>query len=203
MTSCLDLISLFRGSSSLLENVPFTNVLGRKAWWGFSWCYQAEFEYISFVLWKLVVHSSSSVFSTFYFESVCTTTRMSPEDKDHFFFHLLTSGTIIFTLQTLKKCLWNKGKVIFLDMATHPSIPAWRIPWREAWWATVQRGAKSWTRLEQLSVQLIENILNSQDTIAEWSGRNHLLSVTMSNYRMVLSFPNRVSLKIKLLIDHK
>ena len=35
------------------------------------------------------------------------------------------------------------------DMATHSSILAWRIPWTEpvAWWATVHRVAKSWTRL--------------------------------------------------------
>ena len=31
-------------------------------------------------------------------------------------------------------------------MATHSSIPAWRIPMgREAWWATVHWVAKSWT----------------------------------------------------------
>ena len=33
-------------------------------------------------------------------------------------------------------------------MATHSSIPAWRIPKdREAWWATVHGVAKSWTQL--------------------------------------------------------
>ena len=32
-------------------------------------------------------------------------------------------------------------------MATHSSIPAWRIPMdRGAWWATVHRVAKSWTK---------------------------------------------------------
>jgi len=30
-------------------------------------------------------------------------------------------------------------------MATHSSILAWRIPWTEAWWATVYGVAKSWT----------------------------------------------------------
>ena len=33
-------------------------------------------------------------------------------------------------------------------MATHSSILAWRIPWREEpWWATVHGVAKSWTQL--------------------------------------------------------
>ena len=32
-------------------------------------------------------------------------------------------------------------------MATHSSIPAWRIPWRGAWGATVHGVAKSWTQL--------------------------------------------------------
>jgi len=33
-------------------------------------------------------------------------------------------------------------------MATHSSILAWRIPTdREAWWVTVHRVSKSWTRL--------------------------------------------------------
>ena len=36
-------------------------------------------------------------------------------------------------------------------MATHSSIPAWRIPMdRGAWWATVRRAAKSRTRLKWL-----------------------------------------------------
>jgi len=35
-----------------------------------------------------------------------------------------------------------------LEMATHSSILAWRIPMnREAWWVTVHGVAKSWTRL--------------------------------------------------------
>ena len=34
------------------------------------------------------------------------------------------------------------------EVATHFSILAWRIPWtEEAWWATVHRVTKSWTRL--------------------------------------------------------
>ena len=33
-------------------------------------------------------------------------------------------------------------------MATHSSIPAWRIPMdREAWWVTVHGVAKSWTQV--------------------------------------------------------
>ena len=31
------------------------------------------------------------------------------------------------------------------DTATHSSILAWRIPWREAWWETVHRVAQSGT----------------------------------------------------------
>ena len=35
------------------------------------------------------------------------------------------------------------------DMATHSSILGWGIPMdRGAWWATVHRVAKSWTRRE-------------------------------------------------------
>ena len=34
-------------------------------------------------------------------------------------------------------------------MATHPSIPAWRIPWTEE--ATVHGVTRSWTRLKRLS----------------------------------------------------
>ena len=36
-------------------------------------------------------------------------------------------------------------------MATHSSILAWKIPWTGAWWAAVQRVAKSWTGLKRLS----------------------------------------------------
>ena len=32
-------------------------------------------------------------------------------------------------------------------MATHSSIPVWRIPWRGAWRATFHGVAKSWTQL--------------------------------------------------------
>ena len=118
--------------------------------------------------WWYILHLQSlahSILSLF----VYIMTRMSPEDKDHFFFFFAspTSGTVIFTLQTLKKFLWNKGKVIFLDMATHLSIPAWRIPWTEKPGGLQSIGVQSRTQLEQLSTQLIKNILNSQDTIAE------------------------------------
>ena len=38
------------------------------------------------------------------------------------------------------------------DMATHCSILAWRIPMdRGAWWVTVHRVAKRWTRLSNLT----------------------------------------------------
>ena len=37
-------------------------------------------------------------------------------------------------------------------MATHSSILTWRIPWRAAWWATVHRVAKSWTRLKRFII---------------------------------------------------
>ena len=37
-------------------------------------------------------------------------------------------------------------------MATHSSILAWRMPWKEAWWATVHGLAKS--RTEQLTFSL-------------------------------------------------
>ena len=41
--------------------------------------------------------------------------------------------------------------------ATHSSIVAWRVPMdREAWWAVVQRVAKSWAQLKQLSMTLNE-----------------------------------------------
>ena len=38
-------------------------------------------------------------------------------------------------------------------MVTNSSILAWRIPWTEAWWATVHRVSKSRTRLKQFSAQ--------------------------------------------------
>ena len=46
-------------------------------------------------------------------------------------------------------------------MATHSKILAWRIPMdRGAWWATVHRVAKGWTRLKQLNTQtFIEYLL--------------------------------------------
>ena len=33
------------------------------------------------------------------------------------------------------------------EMSTHCSIPAWEIPWRGAWQATVHGVTTSWTRL--------------------------------------------------------
>lgn len=84
MTSCLDLISLFRDLHHCWK-MPLQMFLEEKLDEVFPDVTRQNFEYISFVLWKLVVHSSSSVFSTFYLESVCTTTRMSPEIKTTFF----------------------------------------------------------------------------------------------------------------------
>ena len=38
------------------------------------------------------------------------------------------------------------------EMATHPSMLAWRIPMdRGAWWAMVHKVAKSWTPLSDLT----------------------------------------------------
>ena len=37
-------------------------------------------------------------------------------------------------------------------MATHSSVPAWRIPGTgEAWWAAIYGVTQSWTRLKRLS----------------------------------------------------
>ena len=45
------------------------------------------------------------------------------------------------------------------DMAPHSSILAWRIPTdRGAWWATVHRVAKKWTRLKWLSMHTCDCI---------------------------------------------
>ena len=47
-------------------------------------------------------------------------------------------------------------------MATHSSILAWRIPWmeksmdRRTWQATINRVAKSQTRLKGLSTHMVE-----------------------------------------------
>ena len=32
-------------------------------------------------------------------------------------------------------------------MATHSSVLAWKIPWKEGWWAAVHGVANSWTQL--------------------------------------------------------
>ena len=37
------------------------------------------------------------------------------------------------------------------EMATHSTIPAWRIPGGGAWWAAVYGVSQSWTRLKRLS----------------------------------------------------
>ena len=39
-------------------------------------------------------------------------------------------------------------------MIAHPTILVQRIPWADAWWATVHRVAKSQTQLKQLSMHL-------------------------------------------------
>ena len=58
------------------------------------------------------------------------------------------------------------------EMATYPSIPAWKIPWTEGTWqATVHGVAKRWTRLSDwasLIVQLVKNLPAMQET---WVGK--------------------------------
>ena len=45
------------------------------------------------------------------------------------------------------------------EMATHSSILAWRVPMdRGAWWATVRRVAKSWTRLRDVTFTFSNSI---------------------------------------------
>ena len=41
------------------------------------------------------------------------------------------------------------------EMATHPNILAWKIPWRGAWWATVYGVTKSWAQLSTLDFCLL------------------------------------------------
>ena len=54
-------------------------------------------------------------------------------------------------------------------MGIHSSILAWRIPVdRGAWWAAVQRVAKSWTRLKRLSSR-IKKVLGSVLALMEYS----------------------------------
>ena len=38
-----------------------------------------------------------------------------------------------------------------MEMATHSSVLAWRIPGTAVWWAAVYGVAQSWTRLKQFS----------------------------------------------------
>ena len=50
--------------------------------------------------------------------------------------------------------VWSLGREDPLEegMAIHSSILAWRIPMdRGAWWVTVNRVAKRWTRLRDLA----------------------------------------------------
>ena len=49
--------------------------------------------------------------------------------------------------ETWIRCLGQEGP-LEEEMATHPSILAWDIPWTEGdWWATVPGVEKSQTRL--------------------------------------------------------
>ena len=49
----------------------------------------------------------------------------------------------------------NREDLLEEGMATHSSTLVWRIPMdRWAWWATVHRVAKSWTRLKRLSTYI-------------------------------------------------
>ena len=36
------------------------------------------------------------------------------------------------------------------EMATHSSIPAWKIPWTRAWWTIFQRGRKELDMTEHM-----------------------------------------------------
>ena len=50
-------------------------------------------------------------------------------------------------------------------MATHSSTLAWRIPMdRGAWWATVHRVAKTWTRLSDLALMHMHIYIKLADT---------------------------------------
>ena len=51
--------------------------------------------------------------------------------------------------ETQEVCVRSLGREDPLEeeMAMHPSILAWKIPWTGIWRATVQRLAKNWTRL--------------------------------------------------------
>jgi len=33
------------------------------------------------------------------------------------------------------------------EMATHSGVLAWKVPWKEGWWAAVHGVANSWTQL--------------------------------------------------------
>ena len=56
-------------------------------------------------------------------------------------------------------------------MTTHSSIPAWRIPWAGAWWATVHGVAESDTT-EQRSMQHIYNV-SSPKTLKRSPNQHH------------------------------
>ena len=60
----------------------------------------------------------------------------------------------------MQSCIYSEIEIFFglfsprleKEMATHSSILAWRIPIdRRAWWATVHRVTRSWTRLSDFT----------------------------------------------------
>ena len=72
----------------------------------------------------------------------------------YFLYVIFLHGTsqVVFVVKNLNACagdirdlVRSLGQEDPLEegMATHSGILAWRIPWREAWWATVHRVAES------------------------------------------------------------
>ena len=64
-------------------------------------------------------------------------------------------------------------------METHSSILAWEIPDRQAWWATIHRVTKSWTRLSAHELKVMGQ--------AEVVGQPFLLTSALdpSNYSLL------------------
>ena len=75
--------------------------------------------------------------------------------EDHWLFSSVQFSSVVQRLKRLP-AMWEtwvrslgREDPLEKDMATHSSILGWGIPMdRGAWWATVHRVAKSWTRRE-------------------------------------------------------
>ena len=53
------------------------------------------------------------------------------------------------------------------EMATHPSILAWKIPWtRGAWWAIVHGLTESYIRVTEHSTNAVQPIATTLDTVS-------------------------------------